>query len=153
MQALQEQLDRTPGHTTAAEVQGLRARVAELEGTASSRDDGLAASSHFILTDDRADMSSSGRAFHLLEKQGLPGSSKVHPALGSQLERHSPRLKAQWPADASHFVQAHSSSRDDTSDHLRDTNPLHGWSAPEPDHRGIQGRPDPAAEDDRMMAG
>lgn len=155
VQALQEQLNRTPGQSAAAEVQGLRARVAELEGAASSRDESLAATSQFILRDDRDGTSSSGRAFSLPNKQGLmPGSSKFHPAPGSQLERHSPQLKAQWPTDASQFVQPHSVYRDEEGGvHLKDAKQAHGWPGHEPNHRDMQDRPDPAEEDDRMMAG
>ena len=154
VQALQEQLNRTPGHSAAAEVQGLRARVAELEGAATSADDSLAATSQFIPRDGGDGASSSGRAQHLAEKQGLmPGGSKVHLAAGSYLERHSPRLKAQWPADASQFVQQpHSGYRsEEAGAHLRHAEQSPGWPGPEPNHR--DGRPDPAEEDNRMMAG
>ena len=155
VQALQEQLIRTPGHIAATEVQGLRARVAELEGAAASGDDSLVATSHFIARDGGDGASSSGRAHHLAEKQGLmPGGSKVHPAAGSHPERHSPRLKAQWPADASQFVQPHSGHGDgEAGAHLRGAEQSLSWPGHEPTHRDMHGKPDLAEDDDRMMAG
>ena len=153
VQALQEQLNRAPGHGATAEVQGLRARVAELEGAASSRDDSLAATSQFILRDDRDGASSSGRGSHMPEKQG-PLSSKVHPAPGNHLERRSPRLKAQWPTDASPYVQPHSGYGDEEARaHLQDAQQSHGWPGHDQANRDIQSKPDRAEEDDRVMAG